>query len=607
MAEPSEMRLKFGLGRGRLTHDKPKHHYPIENQALERLGNSNFKVSLASMQGKRDEMEDAHSALLSFKNHSNSGFFGVFDGHNGTQASVWASKSVGVGFESVDDLHSSSALRKRLLELDAKYMEEHTDENPGTTAVFAVITRNKDGKKPYKMIVGNLGDSRCIVGHYSNNEITVMTKDHKPDNPEEKSRIEAAGGTVACGRINGHLAVARAFGDSAYKKNSKISQEKQMICCVADFTEIELDEDDFVFICCDGIFEAYKNEEAIQFIQSQMKETKDTAKILSNLLYSVLKKGSKDNMTAMVIELQDGSDYNKPLEFIPGEYHENAHDIWINAYKRDCDRYGITIEEAKKLHLKYKAERGESGSTPADESPSSTPMITLQSSKTRRGMLNTSGLSGSSTSLNSPSTNTTTTTTSSSTTPVTPTNTNGGTAMNFSGGFGSRAASKQSIPPVSSETSSSDKKSSSSKSKSSSSDKKDKSDKDKTDKDKSDKKSKSSSSDKDKSDKDKDKSSDKDKSDKDKPSSSDKDKSSTPSSPSTKKSSPKTEDKNSDKDKDKTSSSSSSTSNAVSSSTMKASKSSSKDKDKEKSSSSSKDKDKDKDKTSSSKDKDKKK
>jgi protein phosphatase 1G len=45
--------------------------------------NDKLKLGLSSMQGWRANMEDAHSALLNLDNETS--FFGVFDGHGGTQ------------------------------------------------------------------------------------------------------------------------------------------------------------------------------------------------------------------------------------------------------------------------------------------------------------------------------------------------------------------------------------------------------------------------------------------------------------------------------------------------------------------------------------------
>ena len=50
-----------------------------------------------------------------------------------------------------------------------------------------------------------------------------MSFDHKPDNEIEKNRINAAGGTIIEGRINGNLNLSRAIGDLEYKSNPKLA------------------------------------------------------------------------------------------------------------------------------------------------------------------------------------------------------------------------------------------------------------------------------------------------------------------------------------------------------------------------------------------------
>jgi hypothetical protein len=45
-------------------------------------GNANLRVGSASMQGYREEMEDAHATVLGMQgSNANTAFFGVFDGH----------------------------------------------------------------------------------------------------------------------------------------------------------------------------------------------------------------------------------------------------------------------------------------------------------------------------------------------------------------------------------------------------------------------------------------------------------------------------------------------------------------------------------------------
>ena len=57
----------------------------------------------------------------------------------------------------------------------------------------------------------------------------MLSFDHKPQHDRERKRIEAAGGFVENFRVNGNLALSRAFGDFSFKKNSSLTAEEQIV------------------------------------------------------------------------------------------------------------------------------------------------------------------------------------------------------------------------------------------------------------------------------------------------------------------------------------------------------------------------------------------
>ena len=82
------------------------------------------------------------------------------------------------------------------------------ESQAGCTATVALITT-------LEIYVANAGDSRTVVCERGN--AVELSKDHKPDLPEERIRIMKAGGEVSEGRVNGMLALSRAIGDFDYK------------------------------------------------------------------------------------------------------------------------------------------------------------------------------------------------------------------------------------------------------------------------------------------------------------------------------------------------------------------------------------------------------
>merc|ERR1712130_1050492 len=110
----------------------------------------------------------------------------------------------------------------------------------GSTVVFCIVQYDKNNDN-YKITTVNLGDSRAILLRniakehqeehkgieteqkqpqkvINNLELVELTKDHKPDNVEERQRIIKAGGHVKFNRVDGDLALSRAIGDTRYKQ-----------------------------------------------------------------------------------------------------------------------------------------------------------------------------------------------------------------------------------------------------------------------------------------------------------------------------------------------------------------------------------------------------
>lgn len=221
----------------------------------------------------------------------------------------------------------------------------------GCTAVFVIVDTETGAGTPYHLTIANIGDSRALLGRAGTT--VALTEDHKPTNAEEKARIEAAGGFVQAARVDGQLALSRAMGDSQYKGNSEIPDDQQKVIAVPDVTTETLGPNDFLLICCDGIFESFTNEEAVNFVAEKLKTNgDDPAMIMALLLDAVLHAGSKDNMTAVLVLPVDGSAYHQDKdEFLPGSFHEHRSNAsFTEAYARDARQHGnMSLEEAVAL------------------------------------------------------------------------------------------------------------------------------------------------------------------------------------------------------------------------------------------------------------------
>ncbi|KAL6076711.1 mgpp2cl-1, protein phosphatase 2C-like protein 1 [Balamuthia mandrillaris] len=217
----------------------------------------------------------------------------------------------------------------------------------------ANTSKKKLGK--YKLTIANVGDSRAVLHCRSDATFVPLTLDHVPTIPQEKKRIEHAGGTVRRARVDRSLAMSRALGDARYKQEDGLSLVEQRVSPLPDITVIDADEGDSLLLACDGIFENLSTKDVMSFLDKELQRDKsDPADICSKLLDYALQAGSNDNMTAMLVLLQDGTHYHSPdkQEYRIADRNACQDPLYQEAYLADLNRLGLSMSEVEQAALR---------------------------------------------------------------------------------------------------------------------------------------------------------------------------------------------------------------------------------------------------------------
>ena len=259
-------------------------------------GGNQLRYGLSSMQGWRIEMEDAHCAIIGLPNLKDWSFFAVFDGHAGARVSAICSEELLHEITSNEEFKKSApeasgteiaaenikrAIKTGFLALDSRMRElpevMSGEDKSGSTAVCVMIS-------PTHVFFANCGDSRGVLCRKG--DVAFSTQDHKPINPEEKARIQNAGGSVMIQRVNGSLAVSRALGDFEYKNVQGKGPCEQLVSPEPEIFEIArtASDDEFVILACDGIWDVMSNEELCVFVRNRMQLTDDLRSICNQVV-----------------------------------------------------------------------------------------------------------------------------------------------------------------------------------------------------------------------------------------------------------------------------------------------------------------------------------
>ncbi|XP_030019510.1 protein phosphatase 1bb isoform X1 [Sphaeramia orbicularis] len=283
--------------------DKPK----TEKHSAHGEGNG-LRYGLSSMQGWRVEMEDAHTAVVGLPHGlTDWSFFAVYDGHAGSRVANYCSGHLlehilsggadfGSGPCSVEGV--KDGIRSGFLNID-EYMRSFADlrqglDRSGSTAVCVLLS-------PTHLYFINCGDSRAVLSRDA--KVGFSTQDHKPCNPREKERIQNAGGSVMIQRVNGSLAVSRALGDYDYKCVDGKGPTEQLVSPEPEVCVLEraAEGDEFVVLACDGIWDVMSNEELCEFVRSRLMVCDDLEKVCNSVVDTCLHKGSRDNMSVVLV------------------------------------------------------------------------------------------------------------------------------------------------------------------------------------------------------------------------------------------------------------------------------------------------------------------
>jgi len=330
--------------------------HPVSSKVLLRKGNKYFRVGAATMHGWRETMEDAHVIHLSLERHPNSGFFGIFDGHSGSACSKYIAESLPINIDALEDLSDQEELSRIVMKTDQDFLDadQFRNKDDGSAGIFTLAIYDETTQK-YKLINANIGDSRTVLSRKTGDTYTAIacTFDHKPTNELERKRIEAAGGSVQLSRVDGQLALSRAFGDRMLKHPMNLPPEDRKVTSKPDFVIEDATKEDFLFLACDGIYEGdvFSRESVIKWVSDKLAETDDIALVCAQVLDECLKRGSRDNMSAMIIQFFDGTSYHRDdLNYVPGPWHaEEGDNKFQEAYIKDAKDAGFSLQDALNL------------------------------------------------------------------------------------------------------------------------------------------------------------------------------------------------------------------------------------------------------------------
>ncbi|KAJ6753783.1 PROTEIN PHOSPHATASE 2C 39-RELATED [Salix purpurea] len=234
------------------------------------------------------DMEDYVVAQFKEVNDNELGLFAIFDGHLSHVIPDYLRAHLFNNILKEPDFWTQpkNAMRRAYCITDNTILEKAGDLGKGgSTAVTAILINCQ------KLVVANVGDSRAVI--CQNGVAKQLSVDHEPS--MERKDIENRGGFVSnfpgdVPRVDGQLAVARAFGDKSLKEH--LSSEPDVAMETID------DDTDCIILASDGLWKVMSNQEAVDSI----KNIKDALSAAKRLTEEALNRRSSDDISCVVVK-----------------------------------------------------------------------------------------------------------------------------------------------------------------------------------------------------------------------------------------------------------------------------------------------------------------
>eukprot|EP00928_Gymnodinium_smaydae_P020310 TRINITY_DN17853_c0_g2_i1.p1 TRINITY_DN17853_c0_g2~~TRINITY_DN17853_c0_g2_i1.p1 ORF type:complete len:489 (-),score=115.72 TRINITY_DN17853_c0_g2_i1:50-1369(-) len=291
------------------------------------------------MQGVRANFEDSHVL------DPEAGIFAVCDGHLGDEAAAFCAERLPAHVLAAGADAAKESLVEAFKACDNELRGAQSEgSEAGSTATLARVRRDGAGST-FTVFVANCGDSRAILWRAADGSIEE-TRDHRPSDPGEKQRIEAAGGTVCEDfdppRIDGQLACSRALGAFKYKQDKALGPEAQKVSTVPDLYEWTAKAGDILLIGCDGVFDTLYTKQVVDMV---CKPDVNVGEAVAGVLKHCIEKDADDNLTLLAVRLGDVTAVPRSTEMSAGNFLKTKDKEVLEQYETFCLKFGWALKK----------------------------------------------------------------------------------------------------------------------------------------------------------------------------------------------------------------------------------------------------------------------